>query len=487
MEKIAFFQSLDRPPSAMQTLPLLDLGIILFSFLGLILFSIHIGKSLKSSTDYFVGKSDIPWWAICGSIVATETSTLSFIGVPAISFFGNLNFVQLLFGYVVGRFLVARLFLPRYFAGEMKTSYQLIGSTFGAGSQKVTSGLFLLTRLLGDGVRLFATALPLQLLTGWDLWLSVSVIMSVTILFTYFGGVKTIIWTDFAQFIIYMLGAILAMYFLMEKVSFADLSSIESSKWVVFNFDFSFSTAYTFYWAILGGVLLTLSSHGTDQLLVQRVLSAKSITDAKKAMITSGFVVFVQLCFFLLIGLMLYVFFQQTGTPFAANQRNEVFPYFIVHHMPEGITGIVIAAVFSAAISSLSSSLSAMASSTVFDLGGGGQSLGKSRLITAIWGVALTCSAALFELLGDQNVVALGLGIASILYGGVLGLFFIGFFRWKLSERAALAALCAGILPIFAVWVYQLGGSAILGWTLFIPIGMSLTLALGFFLRKKTP
>ncbi len=433
-----------------------------------------------------MGKNDIPWWAICGSIVATETSTLSFIGVPAISFFGNLNFVQLLLGYVIGRFIVAKFFLPRYVEGNMKTSYQLIGAHFGESTQKTTSVLFLITRLLGDGVRLFATALPLQLLTGWDLISSVSIIMAVTIIFSFYGGVKTIIWTDFIQFIMYMAGAAVAAVFLLQDVSLTDLAALPSEKWLVLNFEFSFATAYTFYWAILGGVLLTLSSHGTDQLLVQRVLCAKSLDDGKKAMIVSGFVVFVQLVFFLFLGLLLVVFFQQNNIQFAAAQRNEVFPYYIVHYLPTGLTGLVIAAVFSAAISSLSSSLSAMASSTVFDFSKRENSIGRSRLITVAWGLALMASALCFEFVGDKNVVNLGLSIASMVYGGVLGIFLAGLLGIQLQSKQAITALCAGIIPVAALWVYQLTNPSILAWTLFIPVGMTITLSISYLFKLKT-
>lgn len=469
----------------MPELPLIDLAIILAAFVLLILSAVRMGRFQTGASDYFLGNKQLPWWAICGSVVATETSTLTFIGAPAISFFGNLHFVQLLLGYIIGRFIVARLFLPRYINGEMATTYTYLEHQLGAQSRRFTSVLFLITRLLGDGVRLFATALPLKLLTGWDLWTSLVVILIITITFSLIGGITTIIWTDFVQLLVYMTGATIAVGFLLngDWSTQQILEQIPSDKWAVLNFDFDLSTAYTFYWALIGGILLTLSSHGTDQLIVQRVLCAGSLDDARKTMTTSGIVVAVQMSFFLFIGLLLYGFYQLEAVDVSGLNRNEIFPHFIVTYLPEGITGVVIASVFAAAISTLSSSLNSMASSIQFDLMKT-DSLRTARKLTVATGIALGIMAALFQQ-ADENVISLGLSIASILYGGILGGFVIGILNWKLSPNAAMFSMGLGIITVLIIWLTQLiGGVSVLGWTLFIPVGLTVTLTAARLLRR---
>lgn len=462
----------------MNSIHILDLSIILCSLIFLIGFAIVMGKRNKTADDYFVGNKSIPWWAICGSIVATETSTLTFIGVPAISYFGNLNFVQLLFGYIIGRFIVSKFFLPLYFEGQLKTTYEVFKSD--ASVQKSTSVLFLITRLLGDGVRLWATAIPLQLLTGWPIEISIILIMGVTIVFTMIGGITTIIWTDFIQLLIYIVGAIIALIFIVTSLNngFQDLSLVSSDKFQIFNFNFDFKTAYTFYWAIIGGILLTLSSHGTDQLIVQRVLSAKNLAEGQKSMVVSGFVVFFQMLFFLLIGLLLFVFFEQKEVTISSTNANDVFPYFIVNYLPIGITGLIIASIFSAAISTLSSSLSSMASSTLFDFKQE-NTIKMAKILTVIWGGMLILSAFVFMQFEGSNVVALGLSIASILYGGILGTFISSKLGYLNKSKITLLALFSAIGVNFSIWLYQLlSGNAVLGWTLFIPIGLSISLVI---------
>ena len=473
----------------MNSLPLLDLSIVMFGFVALLVTSFIIGRKQHSVDQYFLADKNIPWWAICGSIVATETSTLSFIGFPAISFFGNLNFVQLLVGYVIGRYIISYFLLPEYFSGNLKTSYQFLEQKFGQTSRKTTSILFIITRLLGDGVRLYATAIPLKLLTGWSYDISILIIVVVTIIFSVMGGIKTIIWTDFSQLITYMSGALIAAVYLGLQLEngIADLATISADKLDLLNFDLSFSQPYTFYWSLVGGILLTISSHGTDQLLVQRILAAKNVIDGKKALIVSGFVVLLQGLFFLLIGLLLYLFYQQSGIQFAATQRNEIFPYFIVNYLPSGITGLVIASIFAAAISTLSSSLSSMASSTVFDFKKGNNQLKFAKLSMLIWGIALGLVALLTQTeFAQENVLTLGLSIASILYGGILGLFMIGKLNWKITEKKLLFTLASGIIPIFCLWLFQLiSGENLIGWTLNIPIGCSITIGLAWLLKTK--
>jgi SSS family transporter len=422
-----------------------------------------------------------------GSIVATETSTLSFIGVPAISFFGNLNFIQLLLGYIIGRFFVAIVFLPRYFNGELKTSYQFLESHFSPKSRKIASGLFLATRILGDGVRLYATAIPLFLLTGWSNELTIIVIILVTIVFTLIGGIRAVVWTDFVQLIIYMLGAFIAFSFLMENFhSFSSImNQVPAEKKLMIDFSFSLQNTYSFWAALVGGSLLSISSHGTDQLIVQRILTAKNLKDGQKALIGSGFVVFFQLIFFLVLGLLLFTFYQKMGILGEISDRNQVLPYFIINYLPEGITGLIIASIFAAAISTLSSSLNSMASATIFDFIRKDERINMARIMTIIVGLSLTIAAFFFQF-ADKNVVDLALGIASILYGGILAMFLIPFLQWKLDDKGFIYSLFSGVLTVGGIWLYQLfSKETILAWTFFIPLGMSVSLLVARFLKKN--
>jgi solute:Na+ symporter, SSS family len=461
----------------------LDIVIIFISFILLIIVSVQIGKNQTSSDDYFLGKKDMPWWAISGSIVATETSTLTFIGVPAISFFGNLNFIQLLFGYIIARIIVAKYFLPEYLNGNIKTSYEYLSQNYGERSKQFTSILFLLTRILGDGVRLFATAVPLKLMTGWSYELSILTIMLVTIIFSTIGGIKAIVWTDFTQLMIYLLGAIICLIWILSSdISF----SLAPEKLNVFNFDFSISNAYSFFWAFFGGILLSISSHGTDQLLVQRALLAKNLKDAQKAMISSGIFVFFQIVLFLAIGLLLVSFYNHELVSFSSSQRNEIFPYFIINYIPTGLKGFIIASLFAAAISTLSSSVNSMASVSQFNLSKDKEnSFKKSRIYTVIWGLVLCAFAILMKNdFAQKNVVSLGLAVASIIYGGMLSGFILNRFNVKLKTYQFISSISLGIIAVLVIWIYQISsGNTIIAWTLFIPIGMFISLSCAYFFR----
>ena len=461
----------------------LDLIIIFVSFILLILFSIYIGKNQHDSKDYFLGKKDMPWWAISGSIVATETSTLTFIGVPAISYFGNLNFIQLLFGYIIARIIVAKYFLPQYLNGNIKTSYEYLSQNYGESSKKFTSILFLLTRILGDGVRLFATAVPLKLMTGWSYDISILTIMLVTIIFSTIGGIKAIVWTDFSQLMIYIFGALLCFFWIF----FSDIPvSFTAEKLEIFNFSLSINNPFSFPWAFLGGILLSISSHGTDHLLVQRALLAKNLKDAQKAMVASGIFVFLQIVLFLFIGLLLIAFFNQETIQFSSSQRNEVFPYFIINYIPTGLKGFLIASLFAAAISTLSSSVNSMASVSQFNLSKKSDHLFlRSKIYTIIWGLVLCLFAVLMQSdFARENVVSLGLAVASIIYGGMLAGFVLNRLNVKLENYQFISSISSGILIVFAIWLYQISiNETIIGWTLFIPIGMSISFTLAYLFK----
>ena len=491
----------------------LDLTILVAYLVGTVLFGAWFSKSQKNVKDYFTASERVPWWAIMGSIVATETSTVTFISVPGFAYNANFTFMQLVIGYMIGRIVVTLLFVPSYFRGELLTVYQLLGQRFGNGVRRLASTVFLVTRSLADGLRLFATGLVLAALLlnmpgiegtlhSWFpalepkfaiLIISVLVMGAATILYTYLGGMSAVIWTDVIQLVIYLVGAVLAAWILLDKIpgGWEEVvrTGTAAGKFTWFDFTWSTTKSYTFWSGVIGGAFLTTATHGTDQLMVQRYLCSDSVKQARIALLTSGALVFVQFMLFLLIGAMLYVFY--TGyapneiAAFTLNgklQTDRIFPHFIVTHLPAGIVGLVIAAIFAAAMSTLSSSLNSSAATAIGDfylpLTGGKKSdahyLNVSRALTAVWGV-VQIVVALYAIRLSDNVVNEVLGIASFTNGVILGLFFLGTFTKRVAQTAAVVGIIVGA----GVMLYVKLRTGI-SWQWYVLIGSLATFATGW-------
>lgn len=463
-----------------------------------------IGGKQKNTTDYFLGGRQIPWYAVAFSIVATETSVLTFIGIPAVSYLGNMTFMQIVFGYVVGRILVAFIMIPAYYRGDLNTAYHFLGQRFGQKMRNTASITFMVTRILADGVRLFATAIPLALIIkgsgafaglsdGQFYALSILIVGALTMVYTYFGGIKSVIWMDVIQMAIYMGGAILAGILMVNQLpdGFATVTewAADTNKfqWFYSGFDLTIAEfvtkPYTFFTALIAGAIFSLASHGTDQIIVQRVLTCRDEAAGKKAMIASGIAVFFQFIIFLVIGVMLYGYYQGASIETLELTRADgIFPKFIVEEMPIGISGLIVAALFAAAMSSLSSSLSSLSSAAVLDiyvpLFGKDKSdlelLKISRIVTLVWGIVLVGAALLFIGL-EGTVVEVALGIASYTYGGLLGVFMLGLINKNATEKdaiigfvVALIAMTVVIQTIKIAWpLYTVVGSGtavLIGW-----------------------
>ncbi|HSD63090.1 MAG TPA: sodium:solute symporter, partial [Ignavibacteriaceae bacterium] len=379
-----------------------DYVIIAVYLIGIAVFGILSGGKQRTVKDYFLGSKVVPWWAVCFSIVAAETSTLTFISIPGLSYLTNLNFLQVTFGYLIGRIIVAVLFLPAYYKGELKTAYTYLETRFGSKTRNCASIVFLFTRTAADGVRLFATAIPLKLLLNIDYPAAIIIIAVVALVYTYTGGVKGVIWVDVVQMFIYLGGAVLAGIFILHLLpngwDTATAAASGNNKFSIINFGFSgsfrnfFSTPYTFIGGILGGTFLSMASHGTDQLIVQRLLAAKDLRESKKAVIGSGIIIIIQFALFLLLGILLYAYYGKINL-----KPDEIFPYFIINVLPPGISGIIIAGLFAAALSTLAGSMSSLASSTMMDLfqpilGSRENELFISRIITVFWAILLVLS-----------------------------------------------------------------------------------------------
>lgn len=446
----------------------LDVIVLLVYVVGVTAWGIWLGRGQTGARDYFLGGRDLPWGAVLFSVVATETSTLTFLSIPGVAYATDLGFLQLTIGYLAGRTLVAFVLLPAYYRGEIGTAYALLETRFGRATRRFASGIFMVTRALADGVRLFATAIPLALITGWDYPTSILVIGIFTLAYTYYGGIRSVVWVDALQMVVYIGGALGALYVLAGLLPGGlpglVTAAADADKLRVFEWSFDLSQPYTIWAGVLGGGFLSMASHGTDQLIVQRLLTCRDLRRSQWALIGSGFVVMAQFTLFLVIGLGLWQFYEARAFP----RTDEIFVTFIIEQLPPGVTGIVIASIFAAAMSSLSSSLNSLASASTYDFYAAlrarteGELLRMGRVFTLVWGVILVGGALLFRS-RDTPVVELGLAIQSFTYGGLLGGFALGLLNRRARERDAIAAIGIGIAVMSTV-VFAGAYAALAGW-----------------------
>ena len=472
-----------------------DYLIVATYLVGVTLAGIRIAGRQRSSRDYFLGGKEMSWWSVGLSIVASETSTLTFISIPGLAYRSNLYFLQLAVGYFFGRLLVTILFIPAYYAGDLETAYDFIGKRFGLGLRKFTSSVFIVTRVLASGVRLFATAIPVHLITGLDYMPCILLIGIFTMIYTYLGGLKAVVAMDVVQMFIYLGGALASMILILNRlpngwadvVRYATKDGFDKFQMVNSNWGGNLlqflSEPYTLAGGLLGGTFLTMASHGTDQLLVQRLLGCRSKWDSQRALMLDATLIVLQFAFFLLLGLCLFAFYG--GVPFqqlGLNSSDEIFPKFIVENLPSGIAGLVVAGVLASAMGTLSSSISSLASATYLDLfkmTRRGRSLSHrqeviwSKLFTLLWGALLIGGAMLFR--DTRNpVVELGLKIASFTYGGLLGTFFLGLFFRRTQQSDAVVGFVAGLFAMFLVL-----SRTRIDFTWHTLIGCSATIAIG--------
>jgi solute:Na+ symporter, SSS family len=476
----------------------LDLVIIFGYLIGIVLFGTWFARKQQTTRDYFLGGRSVPWWAVAFSIVATETSTITFISVPGIAFArgGNFQFLQLVFGYMAGRIVISILFIPSYFRGELLTVYQLLDRRFGPKIKMVAASLFVVMRNIADGIRLLLTAIVLAAVyTSFQptanaeaiTIASIVLIGTAMIVFTYFGGMEAVIWVEVVQLGIYIAGAVAAAIILTNAIdgglTTAMANASQFSKFSLFDFSFDLTKTFTFWSGLIGGCFLTMSTHGTDQYLVQRYLCTDRPRKAIAALLTSGAMVLVQFIGFLFIGVLLFSYYHPftdpayataTATAFPFSGGDRVFPDFITRHMPTGLSGLVVAAIFAAAMSSSLNSIAATAVNDLYKQFRAKMSdqhyLKVSHVMTLAWGVVQIAVALIVR---HQNRSALdqALSIASLINGPVLGVFLVGTFLRRVSEPPALIGMMASI----AVMLYVFFATKI-AWTWYVFIGSSITL-----------
>jgi len=427
---------------------------------------------------------NIPWWAIALSIVAAETSTLTVIGTPGIAYDGNFGFLQLVFGYMLGRIVISLILIPQYFRGEMFTAYELINRRFGKTLHRMTAGVFLFTRAAAEGVRVWAVSIVVGVALGTSDILSIVIVMVLTMIYTFEGGMAAVIWTDVVQMFIYVGGTLIGFFTLTHLVPGGwhaiHAATAEAGKLRIFDFSLNFVSKYTFWAGLIGGMFLTTASHGTDQLMVQRLLAARNQRDSKTALLSSGIVVLAQFTLFLMVGAGLWVFYRMypVSTPFASSDR--IFPTFIVEHMPHGISGLLIAAILAAAMSNLSAALNSLSSTTMMDFyvrfrpqTSDRMQLKLSRGATFVWGVVLLVVAIASR--GRGKVLETGLSIASVAYGGLLGVFLLGVLTRRAKQTGAIVGMLCGLALNIYIWKWTH-----VAFTWYVTIGATTTFIVGY-------
>lgn len=473
----------------------LDYAIVGVYLVGVTVIGILIAGRQKSSKDYFLGGKEMSWWSVGFSIVASETSTLTFISIPGLAYKSDMHFLQLAAGYFVGRLLVSVVFIPAYYAGNLETAYDFLGKRFGMSLRRFTSSVFIVTRVLASGVRLFATAIPVHLITGYDYATCILIIGLFTLAYTYLGGLKAVVAMDVVQMFIYLGGAGAAMWLILDHlpngwadvVAAATANGLDKFSMVDLSWGGSLlgflSSPYTLLGGVLGGTFLSMASHGTDQLLVQRLLGCRTKRDSQKALMLDATFIVLQFAFFLVLGLCLYAFYGGATLPqLGLSSSDEIFPKYIVENLPTGIAGLVVAGVLASAMGTLSSSISSLASSTFLDLfkyTARGRALDArtdvawSKRFTLLWGVVLIGGAMLFT--DTRNpVVEIGLKIASFTYGGLLGTFFLGLLFPRTDQTDAYAGFVAGLTTMTAVLSFTT-----IAFTWHTLIGAAATIAVG--------
>ena len=482
----------------------LDWAVLVLYVGGTTALGVWLGRGQKDARDYFVADGSIPWWAVLFSIVATETSALTFISIPGLAYLGDFSFLQVATGYLLGRIVVAYTLLPRYSAGGLVTAYAMLEQRFGTATRRFASVTFMVTRAFGDSVRVFATAIPIALILGpvvpaeYLTPVSILTLGATTLLYTYHGGMRAVVWTDVIQTFVYIGGGLGAVYLIGQGVDggwsriLADAGA--AGKLRLIDIYTGLDRPHTLFAGLLGGGFLAMASHGTDQLIVQRLLTASSLTESRRALIGSGLAVIAQFALFLLIGIGLWSFYE--ARTFSAPDR--IFPTFIVEEMPPGMTGLVIAAILAAAMSTISGSLNSLAAATTHDLwvplrGAGADAaalLKVSKRFTLLWFVVLIGGALLYRAEGTP-VVVIALSIASFTYGGLLGGFFLAMLWPRAVQRDAILAMAVGIgsmsVVVFAgrlsaafpALAGPLAPFTGIAWPWFVLIGTAITLATG--------
>jgi len=465
----------------------LDLLVVICYLAAITIFGAHFRKSQPTLREYFLGGRRLPWWAISFAVVTAETSILTIISTPGMAYHSNLGFLQLVLGYLVGRVVVSYALIPRYFAGEIFTAYQLIEQRFGRGLKVFTGALFLVTRGLAEGVRVFAIAIVIGVVFKSGVFASLLVVTALTLFYTFEGGLTAVIWTEVIQLLIYLAGSAVALALALHAIpgGWAEVTRLaysEGSKLAIFDFRFNWREPYLFWSGLVGGAFLNTATHGTDQSIVQFLLAARNRRQSQAALLSSGVVILLQFTLFLLVGVVLFAFYQHFPPTNAFTRADQIFPSFVVTQLPRGLAGLLIAAIIAAGMANLSAAFNSLASISVMDFykpfvrpnADERHYLAISRGMIVVWGVVLVAIALVAQHL-HRSVLELALTVASVPYGSMLGIFLLGVLTKRANGRGALT----GALVALAIMVFVVGCTS-LAWTWYVALGTVVTFAVGW-------
>ena len=482
--------------------------IIIFAYLGgIIALGMWFGKDQHNTRDYFLGSRNTSWWVIGLSIVAAETSALTIIGVPALAYGSNIAFIQMILGYVIARLILAVVMVPHYLKGEIYSPYQLFADRLGTSARQTAGGFFLISETLAAGVRVYVVSIPIQLMLGIGVLPAIVLFVVLSLIYTYIGGVKAVIWTDAVQFGLFLLGGLFALFYIPTLVDggfegvMAQAAQTGKLQW--FNPEFGLAAPFNIWMGVIGGTVLVLSSHGAEQLIVQRVLACKNVADGRKALVLSAALVFPLFIIFLFVGVMLWVFYQ--AHPFkiplpeaqsGLKANDFIFPIFMMTEVPHVLKGFLIVAILSAAMSSVSSALTSLSSVSTMDFVKGQHGkrseafyLKFSKRSTVVWAVILILVAYLSREVAFVMNAAFtlrGLTSGALVGGLVLAVF------WKNGRAVSVITGMVAALG-FMIGVSQFSWDVTVGgkvethkvfWPWFTLIGAVVTLTVAGMMNK---
>lgn len=455
---------------------LLD-GLILIGFLAATTaLGAWLGRGDKSLGDFLLAGRRMPWWLILGSIVATETSTVTVLSVPGKAYDpleGDFRFLQVAMGFALGRVLVAVFLLPGYFRGELYSAYEVLQTRFGVTTRRLASAVFLIARNVGDGLRLYLAALVLQQLGAastegatWSFPVCVLAVGVCTMIYTSLGGMRSVVWNDCIQLVIYLIGAVIAAAIILQRLPDGWETVLETArveqKWRLFDFhlsnyeQFPRTGGQTLFVGLLGGAFLSFGTHGVDQMMVQRYLASRSYRDAIIALIGSGVFVIAQFALFLFLGVLLRAFYVHVAPEMQVSDLDKVFAEFIARELPLGAKGLVLAAIMAAAMSTLSSSFSSSAAALLSDFCGVGAGERHSGA-PLLWGRIATYSFGVIQMLAalvvyyqgsDATVIDRVLQLAGVTTGLTLGVYLLGLGAPRAKEVDAVVGILFGVVVV---------------------------------------
>ncbi len=475
----------------------LDLAVVVFYLAAVTLLGARFGKRQRTLGDYFLGGRQLPWWAIALSVVSAETSILTIISTPGIAYGSNMAFLQLVLGYLVARVVVSFVLIPKYFAGELFTAYQLIERRFGRTLKVFTAGLFLGSRALAEGVRVFAISIVIEVIFRTGVLPAVLIITALTLFYTFEGGLTAVIWTDVTQLTIYLAGTVIALFIAVHGVpggwaEIAHLARVSGGKFAVFNFHFNWHQPYLFWSGLIGGTFLCSASHGTDQLIVQRLLAARNKRQSQAALLASGLVILFQFALFLVMGVVLFAYYHFHPPAHPFSRPDKIYPLFVVTQLPEGLAGLLVAAILAAAMANLSAAFNSLASSSVIDFyrpffkphADQKHYLRASRALTLFWGGVLILIALVAQHL-HESVLELALTIASVPYGAMLGIFLLGTLTRRANARGTLTGAVLGLATLLLIVIGKALGMVDIAWTWYVVIGTLVTFSVGWLASRE--